>query len=226
MAKQLFFCLLLSALILCANFAAAWNAETHKKIAENVYLGMEGMDGFNLSLMKQGAIAPDFVFKDYTNHHYPESFAKMLNWMNISRRAYHEGNIDLASYAFGVASHYISDSFVAPHYIANEDSNMHSKFENGAKISAGCKIKEDYALKGINTSKMKNDWQLFLNGTEGVASSELDDAQEAVYYLAGIAFGARCREKEPDNGIFFRIFGTLAVGALIGLVWFRQKHRG
>lgn len=83
--------------------------------------------------MKNGSNEPDEVFKDFTTHSYPKSYQKAKTWLDKGKLAYDRGEYDEASYDYGVASHYISDTFSAPHGVSKEDSSDHSKYEDQAK---------------------------------------------------------------------------------------------
>lgn len=82
--------------------------------------------------MKRGATDPDRVFHDTRNHHFPDSFAKASIWLDLVKENIQNKDFNNASYTFGVASHYISDSFAAPHNVNKEDSRKHSSYEKTA----------------------------------------------------------------------------------------------
>jgi hypothetical protein len=128
--------------------ASAWHWNTHKNIAEGIYNSMPAdvQHNLNLSEMRIGAAAPDLVFKDnkYKGHRYPKTYLKAVNWLKKGKTAYQEGYYNNASYCFGVASHYISDSYVAPH-CANSSKSAHRYYEKRAKNmkpSAVCYMNE------------------------------------------------------------------------------------
>ena len=97
--------------------AAAWNVKTHYDIAEQTYysLPISVQHNLNLVAMKDGSADPDLKFFDFNYHHYPASRDKADYWLNKGRNSYTIGDYKQASYCFGVASHYISDSVCAPH---------------------------------------------------------------------------------------------------------------
>src|SRR3989344_4367570 len=117
------------------NAVYGWVWETHQMFAEKTYNSMPSdlREKLNLTAMKEGAIAPDKDFHDNIKHHYPPSYELALKWLNFSCDA--DCDYNNIIYNFGVASHYISDSFVAPHYIAKEPSYLHSEFERQSYIS-------------------------------------------------------------------------------------------
>ncbi len=103
--------------IIQAPSTAAWNLNTHYEIVENNYNSMpiDVQQKLSLDDMKDGADDPDIKFLDFENHSYPNSMVKARYWSDKGKYNYEIGNYSYASYCFGVASHYISDSFCAPH---------------------------------------------------------------------------------------------------------------
>ncbi len=163
------YALLLIFLILTTN-TLAWKWETHEGIAENIYENLpEGIqNNLDLKLMQEGSIAPDKTFRDYTNHHYPPSYKKADYWLNKTKELYANEEYDKASFALGVASHYISDSFSAPHYIKKEPPNSHEEYEEqGAiKIKLVCSPAKSSAINLEDELKLaveeKATWQTWL----------------------------------------------------------------
>lgn len=115
--------------------AEAWGWKTHSDIVELVYqeLSPEVREKLDLDIMKNASNDPDEVFKDYTYHSYPKSYQKAQEWLDKGKRAYDKGDYQEASYCYGVASHYISDSFSAPHTVSRESSEDHKAYEDQAK---------------------------------------------------------------------------------------------
>jgi hypothetical protein len=103
--------------LLQAPPAAAWNDKTHYDIAEQTYysLPVSVQHNLNLATMEDGADDPDLKFFDFNYHHYPASRDKVDYWLDEGKYCYKMGEYKQASYCFGVASHYISDSDCAPH---------------------------------------------------------------------------------------------------------------
>jgi hypothetical protein len=97
--------------------ASAWNWDTHQEIVESNYnsLPSDIQQNLNLNAMKEGANDPDFKFFDFKYHSYPNSYDKAEEWLNKGQYYYEIGDYYYASYCYGVASHYIADSFSAPH---------------------------------------------------------------------------------------------------------------
>jgi len=151
------YAILLIFLILTTN-TFAWKWETHEDIAKNIYENLPGdiQNNLNLRLMQEGSIAPDKIFRDYTNHHYPPSYKKADYWLNKTKELYANEDYDKASYALGVASHYISDSFSAPHYIKKEPPNSHEEYEKQGIT----KIKLMCSSSKLNTVSLENELKL------------------------------------------------------------------
>src|SRR3989338_934470 len=134
--------------ILCLLLISGWTWQTHENIVEQALSSLNISDNINFTELKRGARAPDEIFKDFVNHHYPESYYKADKWISFSKGHFLYGEYNNASYGFGVASHYITDSFSAPHSVSYESQELHSQFENQAKYytpKTAC-LKEDYDL--------------------------------------------------------------------------------
>ncbi len=114
--------------------AAAWPVQTHQNIATKIYysLPVSVQHNLNLNEMKIGAKTPDATFRDFNNHKYPQSVAQAQKWLNNGKKAYQSKNYKYASYCFGVASHYIEDTFVAVHCVTTETTAQNTAFENQA----------------------------------------------------------------------------------------------
>jgi hypothetical protein len=87
----------------------------------------------NLEAMKDGSDDPDFKFFDFKYHHYPDSYGKAQEWLNRGQEYYKNGDYYYASYCYGVASHYITDSFSAPHCAGASGPN-HTLYEAKASL--------------------------------------------------------------------------------------------
>lgn len=133
--------------------ASAWYVTTHGNIAEKIYYSMPAhvQQNLNLSEMRRGAAAPDLIFKDsqYGYHSYPKSYEKAEYWLKQGETAYQNGKYTNASYSFGVASHYISDSYVAPH-CANISKYDHIDYENKSKEMGPSALYAEYENQSIN----------------------------------------------------------------------------
>ncbi len=113
----------------------AWSWKTHSDIADVVYYGLpvEVQQKLDLNTLRDGSNDPDEKFHDFTYHSYPKSYEKAKSWLDQGKAAYDRGDYMNASYSYGVATHYISDTFSAPHAVSGENSADHSKYENHAK---------------------------------------------------------------------------------------------
>jgi len=110
-------------IISCTAFLAlvqpvsAWAAPNHYAITEEVYYSLpaDAQDKLDLSKMLDGADDPDYKFFDFQYHHYPASEEKANYWLLKGREYYQNEDYKQASYCFGVATHYLSDSVCPPH---------------------------------------------------------------------------------------------------------------
>jgi hypothetical protein len=103
----------------------------HQDVVDAVFnsLPSEIRDNLKLDVMKESSDDPDQIFKDMVKHHYPPSYKEATKWLDKGKASYEQKDYKQASYCFGVASHYITDSFMAPHCVDHEPSNDHHKFE-------------------------------------------------------------------------------------------------
>lgn len=113
------------------NVMVKWSWPGHASIIEVVYdsLPDDVKDNLVLDAMKDGSNDPDEKFKDTASHHYPASYKKAMQWLDDGKLNYETENFKRASYCFGVASHYISDTFSAPHCVSKESGKDHHNFE-------------------------------------------------------------------------------------------------
>ncbi len=191
--------LIMLCFLITLNISYAWNWQTHQMFVEKTYNSMplDLREKLNLTAMKEGAIAPDKDFHDNVKHHYPPSYELALKWLNFSCDV--DCDYNQVSYDFGVASHYISDSFVAPHYISKEPSYLHSEFERQNYIS---KVKcYDYNLNledGLKIgSENYKDWgEWLVSKDKNIIYNEIDEAMTAIYSVAFDKFNFECATKE------------------------------
>lgn len=117
MNKIIILAIFLVAASINMSAVSAWDWNTHEEIVENNYHSLPGdmQQNLDLNMMKKGSLAPDFVFFDFKYHSYPNSYEKSIYWLSKGQSYYKKGNFYYASYCYGVASHYITDSFSAPH---------------------------------------------------------------------------------------------------------------
>jgi Zinc dependent phospholipase C len=127
--------LLMLSIVIIMPVAEAWSWKTHSEIVDSVYYGLppEIQKKLNLAVMENASNDPDEIFKDFRYHSYPKSYNKAKTWLNKGKAAYDTGDFREASYDYGVASHYISDTFSAPHCVSGEAYTDHSKYEDQAK---------------------------------------------------------------------------------------------
>lgn len=106
-------------LFLIISPVAAWEWTAHKKIVDEVQANLPSDVAKNLKtyipLMKEGSTYPDTLPGDKVNHGYPGSYPKSNEWLDKGKVAYEKGDYKEAAWCFGVASHYISDTYSAPH---------------------------------------------------------------------------------------------------------------
>ena len=201
----------------------AWTWDGHQLIVENIYDSMpeELQNKLDLEMLKEGSIAPDKTFKDFINHHYPRSYDKYLYYINLSTYNYKNQNYKQASFNFGVASHYISDSFVAPHYVRYESEYLHSKFEDQGldyKIDINCKVILSQDLNktlSIEASSKQKEWKNWLKTKDNTMPSEkLQAAQDIILSISEDTFSYKCIQKE-DNNDFAKIFPWIIIAILL-----------
>ncbi|MBS3108295.1 zinc dependent phospholipase C family protein [Candidatus Woesearchaeota archaeon] len=178
---------------------SGWNSELHKGAVDAVYYSMpyEVRKELNLSYMEYGSVAPDKKFKDFTNHKYPYSYEKSKKWLEYAKTAYGKKEFNNASYSFGVASHYILDSYSAPHYVVHENYKMHETFENSSfEFNLECKdygLTLDYLNYKDNGGKDWADWVETKNSN--IQKEALEKGMKMVYSQGLRAFNFNCYEK-------------------------------
>ena len=175
---------------------SAWNWNTHQEIVESDYYSLPAdmQQNLNLYIMKKGSLVPDFVFFDFKYHSYPNSYGKAAYWLNEGQKYYKNGDYYYASYCYGVASHYISDSFAAPHAagifgpnhnlyelkasflkpeVVNVTGDLNSTMYNGD--SNGEKSWKSW-IKSKNNSLVQNDLNHATGASYNAMYSSLSDA--------------------------------------------------
>ncbi|MEK6862960.1 MAG: zinc dependent phospholipase C family protein [Nanoarchaeota archaeon] len=176
----------------------AWNFKGHNTVVEVVYYNADFslQQKLNLTLLKEGSTAPDLDFHDTRLHHYPPSYYLAEKWLQAAKNNYSFKEYNKASYAFGVASHYISDSFVAPHYIIKEPGSLHSEFERIKNYNVNVKCyKFDINLNSSleQASKNKDDWTSWvLNKNEDIPKREFEHAVNLTFPVFLSAFNSIC----------------------------------
>lgn len=134
--KKILMIPLIMVMVLQVAPVSAWSVTTHYEIADETYSSLSPAVQENLSeiAMRDGADDPDMKFRDFQNHHMPYSAIKAQYWLNQGKISYDRGNYHYASYCFGVASHYISDSFCAPHTVNGASKVDHALYEVQAML--------------------------------------------------------------------------------------------
>jgi hypothetical protein len=130
--------LFLAVTLTFAPTSFAWNWNTHSHIVEQVYYSMPPSVQAKISLtaMKDGSNDPDQIFHDFRDHSYPFSYNKAVYYLNLGKSYYKQEKYIQASKDFGIASHYISDTFSAPHCVSGEKYSLHQSYENkGDKLT-------------------------------------------------------------------------------------------
>ena len=165
---------------------SAWDWISHEEIVESNYysLSTDMQQNLNLDLMKKGSMAPDFVFFDFKYHSYPNSYGKAVYWLNEGKFYYKNGDFYYASYCYGVASHYITDSFSAPH-AAGVGGFQHIIYEAKASF---LRPKVVDVTGSLNSTMHNGDlngtrnWNLWIkNKNDSLIQNDLDHATGASY---------------------------------------------
>lgn len=186
-------------LLILLQSTTAWDWNNHKSIVQTLYYSTpyEVQRNLDLQQLEIGSIAPDKDFHDNRLHHYPKSYNLTLFWLEETKKYLEVEEYKNASYAFGVASHYISDSFVAPHYISGENPSLHSKFEKQGATKLNC-IEKKYNLKKdmIEGSKNGKDWKDWLETkNEKIPRREIKQAMGLISPLFLETFNTTCKTR-------------------------------
>ena len=149
-------------LLLILPSTIAWSGNGHENLAILTYYQLDNST-FNISEMIRGSTDPDRVFHDTRNHHFPDTFSKANKWLDQVKSDIKINDPNNASYAFGVATHYISDSFAAPHNVEREDSSKNSKYEKIANnfVVSGC-TNQSILFTILSNHTKKEDWYSWL----------------------------------------------------------------
>ena len=170
--------------------AFAWDYNTHQEIVQSNYNALPSniQQNLDINALKQGSIDPDFKFFDFKNHYYPNSYFKAEEWLNKGQQYYKNGNYYYASYCYGVASHYIADSFSAPH-CANISGPYHTLYEAQASFFLKPEftpINSNEDLKSMmieGQSSGKYDWNQWMNTkNNSYIQNDLNTATDVSYY--------------------------------------------
>ncbi|MGB9937716.1 MAG: zinc dependent phospholipase C family protein [Methanobacterium sp.] len=183
--------LIMSFILICLfltgiNTVSAWNYNTHQEIVESNYNSMPAdiKQNLNLNAMKDGSDDPDFRFMDFKNHGYPNSYGKAEEWLNKGQYYYKNGDYYYASYCYGVASHYITDSFSAPHTAGASGPN-HTLYEAKASFLSPQIIQSTGDLNSAMSEEQlsgKNNWNNWLKSEDNfIIQSDLNKATSVSY---------------------------------------------
>jgi len=181
--------LILVLMILLTPASFAWKTVTHYDTAEAIYekLPSHKKPRLNLNAMVDGSNDPDEKFHDTVRHSFPRSFTEAKKWLDRGRSAYRNRNYRYASYCFGVASHYITDTFSAPHCVSGESSSLHTGYERQALYLAP-RIKyvsgDLYTLMKQGYLNGRSDWSRWTR-TKSPSTVQRDlDMGTSVAYMA------------------------------------------
>src|SRR3989344_609694 len=203
----------------------AWNWQTHQNIVEGVYFSLPKDLNLSLKDLKEGSIIPDKVFHDNILHHYPPSLKLAELWLSVAKEEYKNGNFKNASTAFGIASHYITASFAAPHYIKGETSYQHSKYEERGYLSLNEYCRVDINMsEGLSKSpeegKLWDEW--LQTDNDKIPEKAVNKATKVVYSAAFETFNTGCDKKTKiitkNHSLIITIVSSLAVFLLVILL--------
>ena len=183
--KKFHFSWFFKALIISVIYKWGWPG--HASVAEKIFMGLplDIQEKLNLDKMIDGSNDPDQEFKDTAAHHYPNSYKRAIKWLEEGKASYKEKDYDHASYCFGVFTHYVADSFAAPHCVSKESGKDHHNFE----IVADELTPQITYLKGdLDThmkkgfEKGKSDWKKWKKTHDKlIIQSEVDMGASAAY---------------------------------------------
>ncbi len=200
---------------------SAWNWDTHHAQIDSVFYSLpeELRDSLNLSALEQGAIAPDREFKDFKNHHYPPAYDEAKHWLEKMQ----ETGQREASYALGVASHYITDSYAAPHY-GPESYKDHKKYEEQASqryrhVRCGT---SDAPLRTMLAAGQQEagTWQRWLKTKDAnIPRQAAEKATQVLFAAINQVFNATCAAPTAYKNERYSLNKTQVI-ALAGIILF------
>ncbi|HLC37261.1 MAG TPA: zinc dependent phospholipase C family protein [Candidatus Nanoarchaeia archaeon] len=219
-------------LVLSSTNVIAWDWQTHQNVVERVYNSLPRDLNLSLEYLKEGSILPDKVFHDNRLHNYPPSLELTNIWMSVAKEEYKNKNFRNASLAFGIASHYITDSFAAPHYIKGETSYQHSKYEDRGylELNEYCRVDINISEglpKGPEEGKLWNEW--LQTNNDKIPETAANKATKIVYSAAFETFNTGCDKKTriiiKKPSLTITIISSLAVLLLIILLIKKKKSK-
>lgn len=205
----------------------AWDWNTHKLFVDRVYYSLN-LTELNLTLMEEGSITPDKDFKDTYLHHCPYSFGISTKWLRIAKEAYLKKDYENSSYAFGVASHYITDSFSNPHYLPTEPYLLHQRYEKQvdyytSKTGCGFYTNDTNSTlfeESINSRRLWNSW--LIKKDKKIPENQVGKAMELVYSTSLTTFNKKCVKvvKFENSFVYFswKMLLVFIVLILIGIM--------
>lgn len=210
----------------------AWNWEGHIKSVEYGYYSLDdyGKETLNLTALKEGSTAPDKHFRDYIRHSYPRSLKEADYWLNKSKYYYQNKQYNEASYAFGVASHYITDSFSDPHYISKEKDSDHANFEDidNYMLDIKCEKITLNLNETLYEASRNVRWEEWLNTKNNkIPEERFSQASQVVLYKMLETFELNCGN---NNTIFKKNYDTtllislsIIITLLISLIFIYRR---
>lgn len=205
---------LLSLLIILVLLLNSWNWPNHQSLVEKVYysLDFKTQQELNITLLKEGAIIPDKIFHDNVRHSYPRSYPQAKIWLEKASDSYNKKDYENASLYFGIASHYITDTFAAPHNVQKEPPKLHLEFESiKYKPKTKCsqtKIQDLNLSLYSATQGKKEDWLEWVNTRNNeIPKRGMDQSLELLYPLAIQTFNSSCNSLKTEiTKIPFKIY--------------------
>ncbi|WP_414469649.1 zinc dependent phospholipase C family protein [Methanobacterium sp. ACI-7] len=222
MIKPLIMSLLLIGLFLTGiDAVSAWNWNTHQEIVESNYNSMPVniKQNLNLDAMKEGSDDPDFRFLDFKYHGYPNSYGKAEEWLNKGQYYYKNGDYYYASYCYGVASHYITDTFSGPHS-ANYSGADHVLYETRASFLTPQVIQSSGDLSSSMSEGSlngKSNWNRWLNSKDdSIIQNDLNKAtsvsHNAIYGSISTSYSST--PVEEKKSLFQNSFSMLLISLI------------
>ena len=193
-------------LVLSSTNVIAWDCQTHQNIVERVYNSLPKDLNLSLEDLKEGSIIPDKAFHDNKLHNYPP--------------------------AFGIATHYITDSFSAPHYIKGESSYQHAAYEERGylRLNEYCRVDINIS-EGLSKSpeggKLWNEW--LQTDSDKIPEKAVNKATKIVYLAAFETFNTGCDKKTKiitkNPSLTITITSSLVILLLIILLIKKKKSK-
>jgi hypothetical protein len=122
---------IIATILIILPSTSAWNSgigDTHDNIASKLYHSTPAHIQKHLDLkeMKKGARWPDYNGESKKWHGYPLSVIRVNTYLKKAKNAYLNKNYKMESFYYGVMSHYISDTYAAPHTVKR--LSFHTKY--------------------------------------------------------------------------------------------------